>query len=492
MKIQKNINDNIEYIKSIFSYGESSDVIIKNLSLNVGLGRKYECFLVFIEGTVNTDQIDRFIIEAMHIVPRNAFVGDLADLVQKQLITRDQLTRVTTYEEVVKSVNYGGCGIFIDTLDLAFTADVKGWNYRSINTPENETVIRGPQAAFNEVLRINTGLVRKIVRNENLICKNFDIGTVTTTGVNLLYIKNIADYKLIKEVERRLNKIDIDHITDSGELEQLLEDFSFLPTPQILSTQRPDRVASALAKGKVAILADGSPFALILPIDVFELMYSMEDNYLRTPFGNLIRVMRIIAMISALLLPGIFVAIVNFHHESIPERLLFAIAESRASVPFSLLTELIILEFSFEFIREASIRMPGTGGSAIGIIGGLIVGQAAVEANIVSPISIIIVALTGIGSFVIPNYSLGLSFRIVKYFYLLLGATAGFLGITSGMFLQLLWLTSAQSFGMPFFEPKNHNVVSTLFIKPLSMFSRIWAKGKDKTVYQPDDTVIIE
>ncbi len=511
MDINKDITKNLEYMKERMSYGLSSDVIIKNFTINGGVGRRLNCFIIFIEGTVNSEQIDRFIVEPLQIMPRGKLLGNLEDVVEKQLITIDQLSKASDYDAVVKSINYGGCGIFIDSLDVAFTADVKGWKLRGADSPENETVVRGPQLGFNESLRGNTGLIRKIIRNENLICKSCEVGKSSITGVNVVYMKNIADKQLVDEVLRRLNNIKADNVFDSGELELLIEDFTFLPTPQILSTERPDRVASAITKGKIALIVDGSPFALVLPINVFELTHSQEDNYLRTPYANLIRIMRLIAMVSALLLPGIFIAMVNFHHESIPVHLLFAIASSREKVPFSLLTELIILEFAFEFIREASIRMPGTGGNAIGIIGGLIVGQAAVEANLVSPISIIIVALTGIGSFVIPNYSLGLSFRVVKYLYIILGALGGFLGITLGMFLQLIWLCSAQSFGIPFFAPlapKYQDNSGTFFVKPIwkrngqqsfvpakkkSIFpSRMWASGTDETLFQPDDTNIIE
>ncbi len=514
MKIFDDITQNLAYMKERMSYGKSVDVIIKEFTVNAGIGRRYDAFLIFIEGTSNTNQIDQFIIEPMHLMPRSAFTEDLSVLIEKQLITRDQVKRTTDFDDVVKSVNYGGCGIFVDTLDVAFTADVKGWNSRSISTPENEAVVRGPQVGFNEMLRINTGLVRKILRNENLICEPLDVGNKTITSVNILYMKNIANDTLVNEIRRRLKNINVNHIFDSGELELLLEDFTWLPTPQMLSTERPDRVAAAITKGKVALLVDGSPFALVLPINAFELMHSQEDNYLRTPYANLIRIMRTIAMIAALILPGFFMAVVNFHHEVIPEHLLFAIASSREKVPFSLLTELIILEFAFEFIREASVRMPGSGGNAIGIIGGLIVGQAAVEANLVSPIVIIIVALTGIGSFVIPNYSLGLSFRIVKYFYLLLGSSTGLLGLTLGVYLQLIWLSSAQSFGVPFFAPlapKYENEPSgTFFVNPIwkrnkqskllkvknvfskNAASRSWANGENSTVFEPDDTIDID
>ncbi|MBQ2754697.1 MAG: spore germination protein [Clostridia bacterium] len=511
MKVSKSISENLEYMKNKLSFGLSSDVILKEFTVNAGIGKKYKAFLMYFEGTTNTNQIDEYIIGSMHLMPRNAINYNLEELVENQLITRNQLTKYSELEQIIERINYGGCAIFVDTLGVAFVADVKGWNMRSLDQPVAEGIVKGPQVGFIETLRINTALVRKIVRNENLICENINVGKTGITSCNILYVKNVVNDNLVKEVRRRINKITVDYINDSGELEQLIEDFSWLPTPQILSTERPDRVASAVLQGKVAILVDGSPFALILPINAFELTHSSEDNYLRFPYANLLRIIRMIAMITSLLLPGIFIAIVNFHHEAIPLDLLFAIEATREKVPFSLTTELIVLEIAFEFIRDASVRMPSSGGNAIGIIGGLVVGQAAVEANLVSPIALIIVALTGIGSFVIPNYFLGFSFRIVKYLYIIAGALGGFLGISLAMFLQIIWLCSSQSFGIPFFAPLapkyDSDPAGTFFVKPIwkrsgtakvlstkkegIKNSRNWAKGKDKTIYQPDDTIDI-
>lgn len=512
MKVSDDIAVNLEYMKKRLSYGLSVDVILKKFTVNAGIGRRYNAFLIYFEGTTSGTQIDQFIIESLHLIPRSAITENLSDLIEKQLISRNQLDRSDDFDNIIKGVNYGGCAVFVDTVACAFVADVKGWDDRGLDQPIAEAAVRGPQLAFNEVIRTNTGLIRKIVRNENLICESIDIGKTAVTSCNLMYIDGVANERLISEVRRRIKNITVDYLFDSGELEQLIEDFSILPTPQMLSTERPDRAAAALSAGKVAVLVDGSPFALVMPINFFELTHTSEDSYLRYPFANLIRIMRIPAMLASLLLPGIFIAVMNFHHDSIPLHLLFAIEASREKIPFSMLTELIILEFAFEFIREASVRMPGVGGSAIGIIGGLIVGQAAVDANLVSPIIIIVVSLTGIGSFVVPNYSLGLSFRIVKYFYIVLGAAGGFAGLSLGIFLQLIWLCSSQSFGIPFFAPLaphyDNDSDGTFFVKPIwkrnkrakilaakkqgTGMSRYWARGTNTTKYFPDDTIDIE
>lgn len=241
-----------------------------------------------------------------------------------------------------------------------------------------------------------------------------------------MYIKDIVNDSLVEEVRKRLKSIKIDYIFDTGELEQYLEDNPFMTTPQIIATERPDRVAAVLTEGKVAVIMSGSPFALVMPTTNFDLLQSPEDTYIRFPYVNLIRIVRMMAMFVSLFLPGLYVAITNFHHEMIPTDLLLAIEASREKVPFPSVVEILIMEFSFELILEAGIRRPGPLGPTLGIIGALILGQAAVAANIVSPILIIIVAVTGIGSFAIPNFGLGLSYRLLRFIFIFLASMAGF------------------------------------------------------------------
>ncbi|MBQ6907462.1 MAG: spore germination protein, partial [Clostridia bacterium] len=385
--------------------------------------------------------------------------------------------------------NYGSCALFIDTIDICYVMDVKSWEKRGISKPVSENVIRGSHEAFIETLRTNTSLIRRLVRQEKLICEGFKIGKSSKTPCNLLYIKGKTDEKIITELRSRLNAVTTDYITDSGELEQAIEDFSFLPSPQIIATERPDRAASAIMEGKAVIILDGSPFVLIAPINAFDLIKTADDKSLRFPYTNFVRILRIIAMCTSLLLPSIFVAVSCYHQEAIPIHLLFAISASRKAVPFSLITELILFEIAFEIIREASIRIPSPAGNAMGIIGGLIIGQSAIDANIVSPIVIIVVALTGIGSFTTPNYSLTFSFRILKYVYIILSAAAGFLGISLGIIVHLITLCNSQSFGIPFLAPfsdRLNNSEERFFMKPIWRRSgyknpRDWAKGVNST-----------
>lgn len=496
MKISSHIEMNLEHVKIAMSIPLSADAILREFAI-IFKDKKYKAFLIYYEGMVVSTRIDDFIMQSLHLIPPKGD-DDLKTTIAEQLLSSNQLKMFDTFEQIFGMVNYGGCAVFVDTLNTCFLLDVKGWERRGVSEPVSENIIRGPQEGFTGTVRINTGMIRRLVRQEKLICEGFQLGKKSKTPCNLMYIKGNADSKIITEVRRRINAIDADYITDSGELEQLIEDFSYFPSPQIIATERPDRVASALMEGKAVIVLDGTPYALIMPINAFELIHTPEDRALRFPYANLVRIMRIIALFISLLLPAVFVAMCNFHQEAIPVHLLFAISASRRSVPFTLMTELILFEIAFEIIREASIRIPSSAGSAMGIIGGLIIGQAAIEANIVSPIVIIIVALTGIGSFTIPSYSLTFAYRILKYIYILLGATCGFLGITFGLIVHLVMLCNSQSFGVPFLAPfydSTKNTYGRLFVKPVwKRYSfknpRKWAKGVNSTKSPVDSTQI--
>ena len=454
-KVGKKLSDNIAFLKKKYTIPDNGDVVIREFDI-VAKDKTISACMIFIDGMVDRNVIDLAILQPLMLLSNMEIKGreeDVGLFVRNHLIPHNQVKILDELSKIVDEINFGACGIFIDGITTAFTADVKGWQNRGVSRPNTEMVIRGPQEGFNELLRTNTALIRKILKDEDLIAENISIGRRSKTPCSLMYIKDIANDSLVAEVRRRLKGIKIDYLFDSGELEQLIEDNSFLAVPQITATERPDRVASMLTEGKIAVIVQGSPFALIMPTTHMDLFHSSEDSYVRFPYANLLRIIRILAITMSLLLPGFYVAITNFHHEMIPTDLLFAIEASREKVPFPSVIEILIMEFAFELIREAGVRIPGPIGPTLGIVGGLILGQAAVAANIVSPILIIIVAVTGIGSFAIPNFSLGYAYRILRFVYIFLGATAGFFGITFGLFLQGIWFASAKSFGVPFLAP---------------------------------------
>ena len=453
--ISKDVEQNLEYMKQVYTVPTNGDVVIREFELTFK-DKPVKAFLILIDGLTDRTVVNSNILNPLMVMSNldiKSEEKDVGEYVKRRLIPHNQLKITEKFQEVIDEINFGGCGIFVDGASVAFAADVKGWLHRGIERPNTELVLRGPQEGFNEILRANTALVRKILKDEDLIVENTKLGERSKTPCSLMYIKDLANDDLVNEVRRRINGIKVDYMIDSGQLEQFLEDDPYMLAPQIIATERPDRVAAALGDGKVALIMHGSPFALILPTTNNDLIHAAEDSYIRFPYANLLRAIRILAVFMSLLLPGLYVAITNYHQEMIPTDLLLAIVSAREKVPFPTVVEILIMEIAFELIREAGIRIPGPIGPTLGIIGALILGQAAVAANIVSPILIIIVAVTGIGSFAIPSFSLAYSFRILRFIYIFLGASAGFLGITTGLFLQGIWLTAAKSFGVPFMAP---------------------------------------
>ncbi|MGN1116933.1 MAG: spore germination protein, partial [Candidatus Ornithomonoglobus sp.] len=390
--------------------------------------------------------------------------------------THSQAETMQDFDEIADEVNFGSCALFVDKVDTAFVFDVKGWEHRDISKPENEQSIYGPQEAFAEMIRTNTSLIRKILKTEKLIALGVKVGNVSKTRGVLLYIDDIANKKLVHEAERRINGISIDYIMSIEQVQMFIEDKTMLITPQTLATERPDRAARALTEGRCVLILNGSPRALIMPSNAFELTHAASDEYLNVPFVNMSRLIRIFGMFLSLLLPALYLAITLYHQEIIPTYLLYSISASRENVPFPSLVELLLMDVSFELIREAGIRMPSPIGSTLGIVGGLILGQAAVSAKIVSPIMIIVIAITGIGSFATADYNLGWTYRVLRLAFIFLAASLGFFGIAIGIVLYGLYLGKITSFGAPFLSPslklRNKSMISAV------MANKIMSKEK--------------
>ena len=448
--VSSSIDENLSVIKTRFHFPKNSDVVIREILLP----GEVSGFLLFYDGMSDSALIDSSIVNPL--MELSLISGEThykkEDVFQK-LVIHCQLKQGKTIDEVSDDVNFGNCALFIDGIDTAFLADVKNWPHRSVEKPENEQSIYGPQEAFAEMLRGNSAQVRKFLKTENLICQQISIGNVSKTPGVIMYLCDVANDKLVSEVQRRIDSLTVDYLLSVEELSMLIEDSPMMITGHILATERPDRVARALTDGRVAIILNGSSRALIVPTNAYEMTHSAADAYLRSDFANVSRFIRLVSIFISVLLPGLFIAITLFHEEMLPTYLLYAISASRQNVPFPSIIELLLMELSFEMIREAGVRMPGPLGSILGIVGGLILGQAAVSAKIVSPIMIIIVAITGIGSFATADYSLGWSYRILKIIFILLGGSFGFFGIAMGIFIYSVLIASTKSFGVPFLSP---------------------------------------
>ena len=450
-----NLNENLDFLKSKYNILINPDIKIREFNM-FALNKNYKCFIIYIDGLVDSISINEFVLESLMSEKHRyskTFGGSLTDYVDNCLLHQNSVKKLREYKDVFTSINTGDCVLFIDTLDVAFSIDVKKFEQRSITVPENESIIKGPQQGYVENLRTNTSLLRRIINNENLIIENVPVGKISQTRCGVCYMQNIANGDLVAEVKYRLQNLDVDSMLSTGELEQLIEDDEGFGIPHILSTERPDKCAKYLLQGRVVVLVNGNPYALIMPATIEDFLFSPEDTNLRPLFANFLRSIRILAALITLLLPGIYMAITSFHQELLPTELLFSILSARENVPFPIILELLLMEISFELIREASLRVPSLIGSSIGIVGALILGDAAVNAGIVSPTLIIIVAITGIASFAIPDFSFGFHVRIFRFWFIALGFTAGFLGIGVGLFIYITMLCSLKSFGIPYTTP---------------------------------------
>ena len=413
---------------------------------------------------------NRIISEAVsnNITVRKVKKFNLSEYIETCLVPQNSIKQSNSFDEIFSGVNSGNCALFVDTLSIALDIDVKGFKQRSISKPENEIVIKGSHEAFVENIRTNTSLLRRFSNNENLVIESLDVGKITKTKCAVCYMQNIANGDLVAEVKYRINNLEIDSLLSSGQLEQLISDNNSLGLPKAISTERPDNAVQHLLEGRVVVLVNGSPYALILPSIMIDFLTSPEDRNLKSIFANFLRGIRIISAFFALLLPGLYVSVTSFHIEILPTELLYSILAARESVPFPVIFEILIMEISFEIIREASLRVPSAIGSTIGIVGALVIGQAAVSAGIVSPILIIIVAITALSSFAIPDYSFSFHLRVFRFLFILLGYAAGFLGIGTGLFVYISIICDMESFGVSYSTPYSHmeNLKSTGIIIP--------------------------
>jgi hypothetical protein len=341
----------------------------------------------------------------------------------------------------------------IDGLETALVIDAKGGSRRSVAEPETETAIRGSREGFTESLRVNTSLVRHKIRSNRLKIIAKTVGEETQTNIAILYIDGLCAPELLKEVEKRIDRIKIDGILESGYIEELIEDNSWSLFPQIQNTERPDTVAANLLEGRVAVIVDGTPFSLVLPATFWQFLQASEDYYHRFHISIFLRVLRVLFIFLALELPAIYVAVTTYHQEMIPTNLLFSVAASREAIPFPAFVEALIMEISFEALREAGIRLPKLVGQAVSILGALVIGQAAVEAGIVSAPMVIIVSMTGIASFTIPRFNMAISIRLLRFPIMILAGMFGLYGIVLGSLVILTHLCKLRSFGVPYFSP---------------------------------------
>jgi spore germination protein KA len=454
--LSDHLDENIQMLKE--KTGNSGDIIVRKFP--IGGNDAVNMAIAYTDGLSDKTFVQEFIIETLMIDIRNSLLAkeiwekeELFDLVRNHSVPVAEITEVSDQKKMFVHLLSGDTIIFIDGYSTCIVASSRGWTDRGVQEPSSQTVVRGPKDGFSETLRTNTALVRRRIKNPNLWIEMKQIGKKTQTDVAIIYLKGLVNEKIVEEIHSRLNKINIDSILESAYIEELIQDETYTPFPTILNTERPDTAAAAILEGRVVIMVDGTPFVLIVPALFAHFLQSSEDYYNRTDISIAIRLLRYLSFLLALLVPSAYIAVTTFHQEMLPTPLLVSLAAQREGVPFPAIIEALLMEITFEILREAGVRMPRAVGSAISIVGALVLGQAAVEAGIVSSAMVIVVSFTAISSFVAPSFNIAVSVRLLRFVFMILAGTLGLFGIILGLLVMLLHLNSLRSFGVPYMAP---------------------------------------
>ncbi|MEW9108232.1 MAG: spore germination protein [Cytobacillus gottheilii] len=442
------LEEHINELKSLLHH--TSDLLIDDIYVG-----SLKAKLCYIESICDSSHIYEKIQHPLNTIPtvtdKNLRLDSKRELIR--LFSSAQLQFSDNLKEAGKKLVDGFALIILKDSEPYCFIQVKGAETRSITEPTTQTTIRGPKDGFVEDLSTNLSLIRSRIKNPNLCFQKYIIGEDTSTSVTIGYMGNIVNDKILEEVKTRLEEIKTFAIFESANIEEMIADKTFTPFPLIYNSERPDSVAAHIVSGKIAVLVDGTPFVLTAPATFNDFFSISEDYYQPFFMASFLRIIRYFSFVISLLLPSLYVAIITYHHEMIPTTLITKIFSQREGIPFPAVIEALAMEITFEILREAGVRMPRAVGQTVSIVGGLVIGQSAVEAGIVSNFMVIIVALTAIASFVSPVYNLAISTRMLRFLFILLGGMIGFYGIILALIIMVAHLNSLRSFGVPYLTP---------------------------------------
>ncbi|MCL6601571.1 MAG: spore germination protein [Paenibacillus sp.] len=451
--LDSSLKTNLQEISS--RIGKSSDVVVReftNRSLN-----SLSMAFIYIDGLVNSETLNRGVLQPLmeNITSESDSISaaQTITLIQDQMLPVGGVKECLTIENMLGLLFEGYTLILLDGISTGLAADTSGWEKRSINEPTSQGVIRGPKEGFTESLRTCTSMMRRRLKTPDLRIEQYKIGQRTQTGVALIYIQGLASEQVLTEIRRRLDSINTDGILESNYIEEFIQDGGLTPFPTIQNTERPDAMAGGILEGQVGIIIDGTPFALLAPSTFFSFFQSSEDYYQRFDISSFLRLIRYSAFFVSMLLPALYIAVTTFHQEMLPTTMLVSLASQREGVPLPALAEALLMEITFDVLREAGVRMPRTIGPAISIVGALVLGQAAVQAGLVSAAMVIIVSFTAISNFVIPSLAIANSIRLIRFIMMLIAGALGLFGIMSFLIVLLIHTAGLRSFGVPYLSP---------------------------------------
>ncbi len=429
--------------------GECFDIIIDKFETE-----REDAVIIYIDGLVDKNLVDRDIIEPLK---DTEFDGNV------ELSIKAAFNVISCIDEASSKVLEGNVVVYYANSTSIYSIDFKKWDKRSVDIPEAEGVTRGPKESFNENLLTNVSLVRRKIQTVNLTVESMILGRQTNTRIAILYLNDIVNKKVLKEVKKRLDRIDVDSILETGQIEQLIEDRPFSIVSGMGLTQKPDVTAAKILEGRVAILCDGTPHCLTIPELFIETIHTSEDYYIRAPYANFIRLLRLMAIILGTLLPGFAVAILTYNQEMVPFIFFESFIQSTVGTPLPEAAELFFLAVAFDLLKEAGLRMPKAIGSAITIVGALVLGDVAVSAGIVGAPSVIIIAITAVASLIVIN--LNELMTIYRYLFLFLATIVGLIGLAAGFFVVIIQLASTEVFGIPILASFNKEQMKDSFVR---------------------------
>ncbi len=445
-------NVDLDKERLVSAFGASPDLVIREL--RTGAADKIRVLVAHIDGVVSREILGAQLVEQV-INPARTWQSaqhayrELRD----RLVFGTEVKESESLDEIMTLISDGNCALLVEGVQKALAMCVRDWEKRALDEPSSEPSVRGPKEGFIESVRVNTSLLRKRLKSNRLWTEHAKIGDISRTDVVIAYIQGKADPDLVAEVRKRISQIPVGSIIESGQLEEFIRDAPSSLFPTVLRTERPDKVTAALMEGRVSVLVDGSPFALIMPATFTMFLAASEDYYEQPIVSSFIRLLRYAAFLSSLVLPALYVSVTTFHQELLPTPLILSIAAQRDGVPFPAVGEALLMEVVFEVLREAGIRLPRVVGSAVSIIGALVLGDAAIRAGLVSPAMVVVVAGTGIASFTTPVFSIAIGIRLLRFVMILLAASLGLYGVVLGLLGVLIHLSALRSFGVPYLAP---------------------------------------
>lgn len=448
-ELSENLNDNETALRDTFS--DCADLAVRRFHAYNAI----PCMLVYLDVLVDGKKLDEDLLKPL----MNQETVDVdclslpAELLKEKLVPIGNTKLIGDPKEIVQRITTGDVILFMEASKQAISLGMKNQLHRKLEEPNTEAVIRGPRLGFVETLPVNMALIRHLLRTPQLKMIKMTIGAVSQTDVAIVYIENMAPHNVVEEVKKRVSSIEMDSIMESGYIEEWISDKHYSPFPLMRKTERPDAIAASLVTGKVAILTNGTPIALIAPVTFWYGFETVEDYYMNFLFATMLRWLRYLFAFIAMMMPSIFVAITTFHHEMIPTSLALSLAGAREIVPFPAMIETLIMEVTFEALREAGVRLPRPVGQTISIVGALVIGEAAVQAGIISSPIIIVVSLTGIATFLIPQPSMSQAFSMMRFPMMFLAGMFGLYGLGTGMLAILIHLVNLRSFGVPYLTP---------------------------------------